>query len=210
MRDVLMILRSWGDQDRVTSAWSVVGDGDTQLLRRFLRHLDIQHFVEFPPEVLASLAALDDRIRDRQIRGRTRDITSKREAAKAFFLMMDVDTANAEEMEALLGERPARAERRRTRIIEKIEAALPLAVRVALVEALAEERSRTEQGLPAEQDAFRSCRASSARKPRPRSSARSENHLRALHLPRPGDERPPPKAHLSSRPSSSSTSVCVG
>lgn len=141
VRDVLIILRSWDDPDLVASAWPVIGE---DRLRRFLKHLTVEHFVEFPLETLASAAALSDETRDRWIRARTRGTTSRRDAALAFFLVLDLDPTNREDMEGLLGQRPARAQRREARIAERIQAALPYDVRVALVEASQEREEAAE------------------------------------------------------------------
>ena len=128
---------------------------------------------EFAPEVLASLAALDDRTRNRRIRGKTRGITSRREAAKAFFLLMDLDTADAAEMEALLGQReappnaagPESSRRSKPRWRSRCE--WPWS-RCWPKSGRARNRTCRRRRMP-----FPSCRASSVRKQRPRSYDRS-------------------------------------
>ena len=130
---VLSILRSWGDVDAVTAAWKVIGDNS---LERLLNNLTREHFTEFPLEVLACVAAVDDTFRDRKIREKTRGATNAREAALAFFLVMDLDPSDPAQMQALLSTDPVRAQQLEAHIAERIQAALPYAVRYALVEAL--------------------------------------------------------------------------
>lgn len=141
VRAILSILRAWGDEERIRGAWLLIGRPD---LERFVRNLEMEHFVSHPLEVLASLSALDESARQSRIREAARGVATPAQASTAFFLVLQLDPADAEDRKAFLGGE-GRARRRARRIGGKIQAALPYAVRKALVEALSP--GRDEAGV---------------------------------------------------------------
>jgi hypothetical protein len=143
--DVLLILRSFTNGEDIAVFWERI---DPDRLGRFLRNLEVEHFAGYPLEVMASVAALDDAVRDQMLRAialRKPGATSQDEAARALFLLMDVQVETEEgevsQLRELLdvGDSP-RAERRshqrQNEMAELIRGALPMQVRAAIADAV--------------------------------------------------------------------------
>jgi hypothetical protein len=142
----LSILSSLPSGEAIAHLWSCT---DPDVLNRFFAHLEAGHFASYPLEILASVTSLDEEMRNdllREIGFRKPGSASPAEAARALFLLMDVQVAPGSEdelselRELLDVGNPKRAEKRAAarelRMAEVIRSSLPSAVRTAIVAAV--------------------------------------------------------------------------